>query len=38
MNFIQLITKFTNIYSNGNSLIENIFTNFNQDIIYNLYK
>ena len=35
MNFIPLITKFTHLYSNGNSLIDNIFTNFNKDLIYN---
>ena len=35
MNFIPLITKSTHFYSNGNSLIDNIFTNFNKHLIYN---
>ena len=35
MNCIPLITKSTHFYSNGNSLIDNIFTNFNKYLIYN---
>ena len=35
MNFIPLITKSTHFYSSGNSLIDNIFTNFNKHLIYN---
>ena len=35
MNFIPLITKSTHLYSNGNSLIDNIFTNVNKYLIYN---
>ena len=35
LNFIPLITKSTHFYSNGNSLIDNIFTNFNKHLIYN---
>ena len=34
MNVIPLITKSTHFYSNGNSLIDNIFTNFNKYHIY----
>ena len=34
-NCIPLITKSTYLYSNGNSLINNIFTNFNKYLIYN---
>ena len=36
MNFISLITKSNHLYSNGNSLIDNIFTNFKKDLFYNI--
>ena len=35
MHFIPLVTKSTHLYSNGNSLIDNMFTNVNKYLIYN---